>query len=77
MASVPANISEGSGHESQAQFNRFLGIALASAREADYHLLLSRDLGVIDEVNYADFLSRLGEVQAMLCGLRRRVREQR
>lgn len=75
VASVPANIAEGAGHASQPQFNRFLEIALASAREADYHLLLAKDLGAITAKEYAGFEARLSEVQGMLMGLRKRVLE--
>jgi four helix bundle protein len=75
MAAVPANIAEGAGHASQAQFNRFLEIAIASAHEVDYHLLLARDLDLVSAREYAFLEARLGEVQAMLLGLRKRVAE--
>jgi four helix bundle protein len=75
VAAIPANIAEGAGHASQAQFNRFLEIALASAREADYHLLLAKDLEMISEREYAFLEARLSEVQGMLMGLRKRILE--
>ena len=72
-ASIAANLAEGSGHPSQAQFNRYITMALASARESEYHLLLARDLGVLENRAYAVFEARLGEISGMLIGLRRRV----
>jgi four helix bundle protein len=75
IASIPANIAEGAGHSTDPQFNRFLEIALASAREADYHLLLAKDLSAISEKDYAILEARLSEVQGMLMGLRKRVLE--
>ena len=75
IASIPANIAEGAGHSTDPQFNRYLEIALASAREADYHLLLAKDLGAITEKEYAVLEARLSEVQGMLMGLRKRVLE--
>ena len=75
IASIPANIAEGAGHATDPQFNRFLEIALASAREADYHLLLAKDLQAISERDYAVLEARLSEVQGMLMGLRKRVLE--
>lgn len=73
LASIPANIAEGAGHVSQAQFNRYLTIALASAREAEYHLLLAKDLGAIELRQYAMLEARLGAVTGMLYKLRSRV----
>ena len=75
IAAIPANIVEGAGHASQAQFNRFLEIALASSREADYHLLLAKELELVTAKEYAVLEARLSEVQAMLTGLRKRVVE--
>jgi four helix bundle protein len=75
VAAIPTNIAEGSGHASQAQFNRFLEIALASAREADYQILLAKDLGLLPQREYAFIEARLSEVQSMLVGLRKRVLE--
>jgi len=46
-ASIPTNISEGCGRDSDAEFNRFLTIALGSATEVEYLIVLSKDLGYI------------------------------
>jgi four helix bundle protein len=73
VASIPANLAEGLAHGSDAQLNRFLSIAYASAQEADYHLLLAKDLGAIPVIDYAHLEARLTEVRQMLSGLRRRV----
>jgi four helix bundle protein len=75
VAAIPANIAEGAGHSSDAQFNRFLEIAIASAHEADYHLLLARDLDQLSAKEFAQLEARLGVVQAMLISLRKRVNE--
>ncbi len=75
ITAIPSNIAEGSGHFSQAQFNRSLEIALASASVADYQLLLAKDLDLISGREYAQLEARLSEVRAMLSGLRKRVLE--
>lgn len=75
VSSIPANIAEGAGHSTEPQFNRFIKVAQASAREADYHLLLAKDLGAITSKEYATIEARLSEIQAMLFGLRKRVQE--
>ncbi|PKA82480.1 four helix bundle protein [Ulvibacter sp. MAR_2010_11] len=46
--SIPTNISEGCGRDSDSEFNRFLTIALGSASETEYLILLSKDLNYID-----------------------------
>lgn len=74
VSAIPTNIAEGAGHVSEAQFNRFLEIALASASEAEYQLLLARDLDLVAQRDYAQLEARLGEVRAMMLGLRKRIR---
>jgi four helix bundle protein len=43
--SIPSNIAEGCGRRGDAKFARFCQIAMGSASEAEYQLLLARDLG--------------------------------
>ncbi len=73
VAAIPANIAEGAGHASQAQFGRFLAIAIASSHEAQYHFLLARDLEAVSATEYAVLEARMQEVQAKLVQLRKRV----
>ncbi|HUQ82020.1 MAG TPA: four helix bundle protein [Gemmatimonadaceae bacterium] len=74
-ASIAANIAEGAGQRSMAQFARFLEIAISSTHELDNHIELARSLGMI-EARAADSLQALTwEVARMLTGLHRRVRE--
>ena len=65
-ASVPTNIAEGCGRGSDADFGRFLQIALGSATELDYHLLLACDLGYIDQTTLTSLSSNLDRVRKML-----------
>jgi four helix bundle protein len=48
-ASVAANLAEGSGRNGDAEFSRYVRISLGSAAELEYHLLLSRDVGLLDD----------------------------
>jgi four helix bundle protein len=45
--SIGANIAEGCGRRGDAELGRFLQIAMGSACELEYHLLLARDLGIL------------------------------
>lgn len=47
--SIPTNISEGCGRDSDAEFNRFLTIAMSSAHEVEYLILISKDLNYISK----------------------------
>jgi four helix bundle protein len=46
-SSIPANIAEGCGRDGDAELKRFLNIALGSASELDYFILLGRELRYI------------------------------
>jgi four helix bundle protein len=65
-ASVPANIAEGCGRNSESDFARFLTIAMGSASELEYHLLLSHDLSLLDDAEYMRLSTDIGEVKRML-----------
>ena len=73
-ASIGANIAEGCGRRSDPEFNRFIQIARGSASEAEYHLLLARDLGFLSDVDSRDLETRVLEVQRMLAALSQRLR---
>ncbi len=73
-ASIPANIAEGAGRETQAELAHFLYIATGSAAELDYHLLLARDLGYIDSRDYLELENCITEIKRMLYGFSKTVR---
>lgn len=75
-SAIPTNIAEGCGHGTQREFARFLQIALASAHELHYHLLLAHDLGALPGPAYARLDARTEQVKQMLSALLRRVRAQ-
>ncbi|BCB25393.1 four helix bundle protein [Sulfurimicrobium lacus] len=77
VASVPANIAEGCGRNGGADFARFLQIALGSASELEYHLLLARDLGYLNSVFHETMQIDTVEVKKMLTSLIQKLRTDR
>jgi four helix bundle protein len=73
-ASIGANLAEGCGRRSDGEFGRFLLIAMGSASELTYHLLLARDLRFIKEAEYAQLDTQLAEVRRMLTALTLKVK---
>ncbi len=65
-ASIPMNIAEGCGRGGQAELARFLSIAMGSASELEYQLLLTRDLGMLTQTDYGRLEPALIEVKRML-----------
>ena len=72
--SISANIAEGAVRSSDTDFARFLHIALGSASEVDYYLMLARDLSFLTREDYAAADSDLQEVKRMLAALVARVK---
>jgi len=68
-SSIPANLAEGCGRDGDAELARFCSIAMGSARELEYHLLLARDLKLIDSKSYGDLSQRTIEVKRILAAL--------
>lgn len=73
-ASIPANIAEGTGKSSNAELAHFLNIALGSANESEYYLILSRDLSYLKEETYQTLFNLINEVKGMLIALINKVR---
>lgn len=73
-SSIPANIAEGCGRGGNVEFARFLQIAMGSASELEYHLLLAFDLKLLEEEQYAPLADQIGEVKRMLTALIAKVR---
>ena len=71
--SVPANIAEGCGREGDRERRRFVRVALGSATELEYHLLLAHDLGLLPDGAYERLAATTVEVKRMLCGLAARI----
>ncbi|MFC2106146.1 four helix bundle protein [Candidatus Bipolaricaulota bacterium] len=76
-SSIPANIAEGCGRGSDRDFARFLQIAMGSASELEYHLILARDLGFLDDAQQGALEQATTEVKRMLTGFMKKLKADR
>jgi four helix bundle protein len=71
---VPANLAEACGRGGKLEFGRFVQIAMGSATEAEYHVLLAKDLGYLGVQDYDTVRPAIQEVKRMLASLLKKVR---
>ena len=71
-ASIAANIAEGCGR-TQLEFARFIQIAIGSASESEYYLLLARDLGFVNLNDYERLTTRVVDTKRMLSSLLKKI----
>ena len=72
--SIGANIAEGSCRRGDVDFARFLQMAAGSASEVEYHLLLARDLNLLEASDNQRLSEEAIEVKRMLASLMQKLR---
>jgi four helix bundle protein len=72
--SIPANIAEGSGRESNRDFGKFLQIAVGSCSELEYHLQFCGDAELVQRHECDARIAEVVQIRRMLIGLLKRVR---
>jgi four helix bundle protein len=65
-SSIPTNIAEGCGRNTEKDFARFLDNAMGSASEFEYQLILAYDLKYIPQDTYEKTNAELTEIKRML-----------
>ncbi len=75
--SVPLNIVEGSGRNSEKDFVHFLDMSLGSILELEYCCHLAKDLNYIDADLYISVNRKVNDIKAMLIKLIKSIREQK
>lgn len=68
-ASIPTNIVEGNARGHSKEMIEFLYFSKGSLEETKYHLLLSKDLGYLNEEEYFPIQEKLESVGKQLNGL--------
>ncbi len=72
-SSIGANIAEGCGRMSQKEFHHFLSIAIGSASEVEYFLILAKDLNYFLQIDYEKLNEQVNEVKRKLISLLKKV----
>ncbi|HQT23487.1 MAG: four helix bundle protein [Sphingobacteriales bacterium 17-39-43] len=72
--SIPSNISEGAGRNSNKEFLQFLGIANGSSYELQTQLVITERLGFIDTKICSELLESIDELQKMNFNLQKSIR---
>ena len=69
VVSIASNIAEGSARPSDTEFAHFLDIALGSSYEVETQLLISKNIGYINDEVYDNLNSLVLSVERQLSGL--------
>jgi four helix bundle protein len=72
--SVPSNIAEGSGRNSDKEFIHFLSIATGSSYELETQLIIAHRLGYIKEEEIQEATLKLSEIQKMIFAFSNRLK---
>lgn len=75
--SVPANIAEGCGRDTDTELKRFLDIAHGSASETEYYFLLAAELGYLPGALQAGLADEVGQLKRMIGAFSRKLKADR
>ncbi|SMD41869.1 four helix bundle protein [Aquiflexum balticum DSM 16537] len=68
--SIPSNIAEGAGRNTDKDFNNFLGVALGSSFELDTQLVISNKLEYVNDQDFQKTEKELEHLQNMIVKLK-------
>ncbi len=69
VISIPSNIAEGTSRNSDAEFKRFLEIAIGSSFELETQLLLCVELGFTKEETITFLIEEINKIQKQINNL--------
>lgn len=75
VVSINSNIAEGAGRSTSSDFMRFLDIANGSSFEVETQLLLSYDLGYINDVALQQIVPKVQDVQKLIFSFKKHLSE--
>lgn len=68
VSSIPSNIAEGAGRQSNEDFKHFLAIAHGTLREVETQLLIAERLGYLDQEDVQELLDAAAQIGRMIRG---------
>ncbi len=72
--SIPSNIAEGSGRNSDKEFKRFLDISLGSLFELETQIIIACELEYLSDNDFNNLSEKVQEEQKMISGLQKSLR---
>lgn len=74
VVSISSNIAEGAAKPSDLEFAHFLDTSLGSAFEVETQLLISKNVGYIDDELYDNLIKDLNDIERQINGLITKIR---
>ena len=75
VISVPSNIAEGAGRDSQKEFNHFLNISLGSCFEIETQLILANEFNYLSKEELQILTEKVTKIQRMICKLKDSIKQ--
>lgn len=72
--SIPSNIAEGYGRNSDAELARFMNIAMGSLFELQTQLEIAYNIGYLHQENYITLYQDTRELEAMMASLTKKLK---
>lgn len=69
--SVPSNIAEGAGRNTDGEFNHFLGVSVGSSCELETQLIIANRLNFLNQSDLENLSNRITDIQNMTFGLQK------
>jgi four helix bundle protein len=77
VVSIPSNIAEGAGRNSNNEFNQFLGFATSSSYELENQVLLSERLNFLSSEDVNPVIEELHSLQKRIYNFKKFIKKQR
>ena len=73
--SIPSNIAEGAGRNTDGEFHHFLGISVGSSFELETQLIIANKIGFVEKDTLDGTVKKINEVQNMTFGLQKSIKQ--